>query len=829
MNNLQGINFDTKLNVDDLKFFAQVMEDAILSRTIINSGKYSGLDVSYGIIDQMDPKDLIDSDTTRPLLVVPSTIDPLRVNVNSGAVVCPNGSIVVLSESVSDFELSNSDVDDTVVLLLENEMIISGQTTVSKFGTAAKSRYTQSEDKLRSFLLSDYNNPSLFPPSRKENVVVIAVIRVASTTELLLDYTSNTYSFNRPWFSLVDSQHRAFKGSGEATARNPHGTTFNDLSTGSIPFYSQIYNKGAVFSRDGDIKGRSGYACVETIDPSAIKNDSTGNVTSISRFGGIDAKYIELSNFPTSIGSAHLNTHKSLAVSFDWIKGTKIVVIPDSEVFSTPISIYYNRVNALEIPNFINGNKFSLNQVDLDNEFIVSGGLSFSNLPNTEIEFDGSGPIARKYKVFLNDNGDLIKFPQILQNVLPLDSIGSEFKNLEVNQFGPAQLSIGLVDAIEGSNLNVTIRIFGTNEQGVVITEDLKFDSSWTSYTLPSTEDIYNLVKTKNVFTSLTGYQVIERVSDGNSSKIIIYAEIESGTATRLNSLALVADVDWDGVSIGNIRDKRDIIPFFDGYKYKYGAAASLFDNSNLDYILTEEYNAPKYQDVTPDTQAATAAKTKINFTDDISSGDTIQLSPSKTIAAVTGTPNRSIGQFKIGTASETRNDALLTIQDINFDSGYTVVSNGTTSLDITSKTLGTRGNKTVTINTTIPQAITKDGNATGGYDSFGEIVVPHHCDRLSSIVPSLSTYDVSNIKNRYMSRAIPIDYKSIVKILIHGIITPYSGVQIRYRIASDDILFGQWIPLNVNSPLITITSTNITKIQIELFGECDGFSIFEG
>ena len=219
----------------------------------------------FVIIDQIDPKDLVETDTTRPLIVRVSDVDALRITVNSGAVVCPNGTICNLTSQVSDFELARTNIDDVLVVFLENEIIAGGESRLSKYQVAAKTRYTQSTELLRSALLVDYNNSSLFPSTRKENIVVLAIVKVVSGisgTELLLDYTNSIYPFNRPWFSTVDVEHRSSKGSGLVTARNPHGTTFNDLSTGEIPFYSQISGIGSILAKDVDLKGRAGYACV---------------------------------------------------------------------------------------------------------------------------------------------------------------------------------------------------------------------------------------------------------------------------------------------------------------------------------------------------------------------------------------------------------------------------------------------------------------------------------------------------------------------------------------------------------------------------------------
>ncbi len=837
--NLQGINYDTKLNIDDFKFESDSRENDLLERSKLGFGEYTGIEARYGIVDQLDPKDLVDTDVTRPLLVRISEVDILRITVNPGVVICPNGTICNLTSQVTDFQLARTNIDDVLVVFLENEIVAGGESRLSKYQVAAKTRYTQSTELLRSALLTDYNNSSLFSLTRKQNIVVIAIVKVVSGlsgTELLIDYTNNIYPFNRPWFSIVDVEHRNSKGSGLITARNPHGTTFNDLSTGEIPFYSQISGVGSILAKDIDLKGRAGYACVEQIDISRYQTDPDGTITGESRFGGMGAKYFLLANYPTSVSSMHVADHKSRSIAFDWIKGTKIIVLQPTEITDTSSTtyststIYYNRVNALEIPQFINGNKITFGQANVENEFIVAGGLSYGTLPNTTVEFEGTGPIARKFKVYLNDTGDLIKFPQILQNTLLLDSIGGDYVSLEVNQFGPAQLSIALADAVSSANLKVTIRVFGTNTSDVVISEDLTFDSTWINTILPNVENLQNILKTENVFNTITGFQVIERTSDGAASKIIIYAEVESGTAARLNDLALVASVDWDGLSLGNVRDGRYIRTYYPGYTTKYEGAASLQLIGSYNFLLTEEYASPRYNEVVPADQDGTAASTFVSFSDDVSNGDTLDLGNSKILTAVAGSPNRPLGEFQRGNASQSRDDIISTINNIAFDSGFTATADTASNrMKLTRNLIGNAGNTTVTSTTTITGAIAVEGSAVGGYDAFGEVVIPHHSDELNSVIPSPSVYDVSYIRNRYMSRAIPIKLKQTLQVLLHGVKAPYDKVQLRYRMSNEKVDWSPWQVATLTGPMFTVSSaSNITKIQVQVFGKFDGFSLYE-
>lgn len=841
--NLPDLNYKTHLSIDDFQEQSDVNEKNLLDRFKISFGNLSGVDPRFGVIDQIDPNNLVETDTNRPLLVSRSTVDNLRVSVSVGAVVCPNGTIVQLSSAVFDTQLARTNLDDVVVVFLENEIIPYGESRVSKYNVPGQVRTIQNPDSLRSALLSEYNNSSIFSSARKENVVVIAVIKVVSSSttisglDLSIDYSNVTYSFNRPWFSIVDSEHRSSKGSGLVSPTNPHGNSINDFSTGAVPFYAQFLPYGKIVAKDYDIKGRSGYACIETISPFSILTDSDGSITSGSYFGGVaGTKYIHLAAYPASVNSFHLVSHKSRAIAFDWIVGTNIVVVPLPDVFTEDASIYYTRVHAVEPSIAVLGNRITFDSIDDTREIAVAGGLGVSTIATNYIDFEGSGPVARDYKVYLSSSSEFLKFPQVLQNTILLDSIGTQFVSLDVNQYGPAQLSIALVNAVSSVNLKVTVRIYGTNTQNAVITEDLTFDSSWQAIVLPAVEDLTNLRKTSNTFNKITGYQVIERVSDGASSKILIYAEIESGVADSLNDLLKVTDVSWDGISASKIRDCREFEAFLPGYINKYVANGNnlAISNSNRN-VVNEDFSCPIFNDVIAGSSNYTYAKSSLTFSDNVTVGDTVTITyfdtitnatNTHTLVATSGTPNRTIGEFKIGTASDTRDDFALTLTNVIFNPGFTATANSSNKLDIVRTLEGVRGNSTIAIVTTVTQAITKDSEVVGGYDKYSEAIFPQHRSVLDTKVLPNTEYDTTNVRDRYLSRAIPVKHVNTLKVVVYGAV----NYQLRYRIANDLLDFTKWTTLTQTANCThIINSTNITKVQFEIFGKCSGYSLLEG
>lgn len=349
MQTLPGLNFDSKLSVDDLSFFQEQVEKAILDRAKAMDGQFALGVGKYGICDSLNPREIVSSDIYRPLLVSKSANFETRVNATSGFALTRNCAVVHLASSVEDFDLGSVSINDVVVIFLENEIVDGPPVRLTRYNTLQATRKVQSTDILRSAKLIDWNNASLFSPPRKDNIVVLAVVTVVGSStvsgqkDLKFDYTNAVYPFNRPWFSAVDVEHRSYLGSGTPTAQNPHGTSFNDLVSAGLTFYDQMLPIGQVQSRDDDLPGLCGTFCTETVPPSRImKDNSLGTVTGSSRFGGPFASYFVLSKYPNAVTAFYFSSNKGRSVGFDWIPQTRVVVIPVPENLNYYVAVTGN-------------------------------------------------------------------------------------------------------------------------------------------------------------------------------------------------------------------------------------------------------------------------------------------------------------------------------------------------------------------------------------------------------------------------------------------------------------------------------------------------------
>lgn len=843
--NLPGLNYDSKLGVDDLAFAAEETEKAILERLRVVFGADSLSTPRHGIVDAIDPKDLVSDETTRPLNVYPSTNDPLKVNISTGVVVTPNGAMVRNTALIEDFELVRTNANDIIVVYIQNSIIDSDPVRKTRFNVDQKVRRIQDPNIIGTALLSDFNNAVLFTPEVIDNLVVLAVITVVeitSGTSLQFDYTNTTYSYNRPWFSPVDVEHRSFIGSGTPTVNNPHGLSFNDLVSGNLTVYDQLLQTGLIQGRDDDVKGVPGTLCSETISTSRILTDTTGAVTANSRYGGVGASYIVLSRYPVQITGFYLSSHKGRAIAWDHIEGSKIIVLPGPETFTSEATIHYTEVFALEPPAQILSNTLTFTQPNTEKELVYTGGLALSELTNQFIEFDGSGPYPKNYTIFVRPDGTLLRTPEPLGTTTLLEDIGTALTPVTGTFFGPAKIKIGLADANAVSSMAISIRIYGLNVDGNAISEDVAFDgNTWVSVSVPGVETEGQFIQTDNVFTEVTEIQVLSRTDDGPNSKIRLFAEIESETAQDLNTLARVAEVFWDGLAISDLKDSRQIVKQIPPPNHRYEAAAELSGLGGTSELLTfsDDFACPKLRDTTQGTQTAIAGTFQITVNNYIliQAGDSILLPTGKTLVAiVTGSPNRAVGQYLANTSNEdTRDDMILTVNDATFDSGFVGSANAAADniVDMTAETLGAQGNGSTSEPVEgNPTAILLSGDVSGGIDTFGETYTLRHKDYVDSTIPSTGTYEVSDIRERYLSVAMPIDNVLTVRVVLHGVPIPKDStkVQLRARVAiGSNVEWQPWEVITGNGANFTITKASaITKIQLEIFGKASGFSLYE-
>lgn len=835
---ISGLNYEGRLSADDWEFQSNEVEKEILNTRLLASGFNNQGFIRYGVVDNLDPLTSVPSDSTRPLVVSPSTSNVLHIDVTSGICIQPSGALARLDQTL-DLPLARTSIGDILVVFVETELIDSLPSSLNRYNDLPIKKRKKSTHKVKSALITSFLDASVFNVQRKENITVLAVVSVAQTlsgVSLLIDMSQTAYAFNRPWYSIVDSEHRSFLGSGFSTPKNPHGTTLNDLSAGSIPFYTQIAQTGLVLSLDFMSKGLPGKLCAETISPSRILVDVSGSITALSPFGGVGSKYINLASYPTVFSSMYAG-HKSNPVAADWIQGTRIVVLGLYET-TTEMTAIYSQASAGLPPSSVLSNTLVSGQPIDGVELIFSGGTSLTTISNPNANFEGSGPIPRKYTTFVTDIGTILKVPEQVRTPILLDSIGTSVFPISYSPLDPTNISIGLADASSALSMQISIKVSGILADGSAADEVLSFSAGdWISVPIGggSLEDQKQIRVTSNLFASLTSIQAISRIDDGPASKILIWGEYLPGSSSKVNSYAALWDVFWDGTAIHKVLDVRLCKPAFFIEPNRYSSAAELvaFTSGSTRFYLSEDLTNPIHKYTVLGTQTSTKASfsVKVNSLSLVTAGDqfVIGSSPAKTLTAITtGTPNRTLGEFKAAVSETvTVADIAATLNFAGFSSGIvaTVSTSDQTKIDCEVQLSGSRGNynnSSVQVN---PSAISFS-NSTGGNDTFWESSVPRQNTQLNSnYVPSPSTYEVFNQVNYYLSKAILLGNTSEITLLLHGI-SPLTQVRMRVAAGSSST----WLPWEVMS----ITNNNVekslsgmNKMQVAIFGKVSGYSVF--
>jgi len=272
---MEQINFSAKLVTNDLSTMQDTINTELLQRLKLVIGSYRSAGARYGIVSETNP---VGVDTTSLPFAVISSSTELKVNVSSGIIVTNDGEIAISSDS-TDLALAD-DTEGVVNLVIAEYKLIDSDPRPATFEESIIYAQKTLDTVVKVITLSNYNNISVFPLTRKNNSVVLAAVQVYKNEnqdlKLNIDTTQTIYSFIRPWFSPIDIEHRSKTGTGSITEKNPHGLSFADLSTGNLSIYSQLLSHGVIVSRDDCVKNVAGCSFTETFETTSIFEDTTG-------------------------------------------------------------------------------------------------------------------------------------------------------------------------------------------------------------------------------------------------------------------------------------------------------------------------------------------------------------------------------------------------------------------------------------------------------------------------------------------------------------------------------------------------------------------------
>jgi hypothetical protein len=569
---IPSLNFDTPIGIEDLEFgIADVLTDELCYRYQIAMQYVQSGGPRYGIVDDLDPASVTTA-STRPFAIKENDNSILTIDCQPGVAVTKTGHIIVLTTLQEALTLADTTNSVENVVFVEYETVEDSDYNVeTRYGNVASKRSVRPADSLlvQIVTLDDFQDTSIFSTARLNEVVVLGVVTPSGTappaaaTELSFDLAQSNYSWNRPWFSIVDIEHRNELGTGASAT--PHNLGLSDLSQGDLTLYQQMLNHGIVISRDLDIPGCPGKRCYDNIPYASIQLDSSGDVT-----GLVGYYFAYLQDFPIRIVGAFSNADPTNSIAVRVIPHSNILVIATGDVSTLDpqgLTVRYTSASACKPPIEVVLNDEMQVGTPESHELVVSGGKGFNTLNQDTYSFGASGPIPKNFNVYCDGDGDLYVSPQIVLCYTKLDDIGTSIHDLDtVTLRGLAPARIGLT--IGGGaypSLDIQIKVTGKDKDDLTVNETLTFDTSWTQ---PATgpgerETATNFQITTQLYRSIDSIQVTNRVGDAASSAVIVYADVapdtEEGVFDEVNDMLAVAHVIWNGISVDQIRDARAV------------------------------------------------------------------------------------------------------------------------------------------------------------------------------------------------------------------------------------------------------------------------------
>lgn len=873
-NILGGLNYDATLSAEDYTANRDLLEAEILTRFLLSTGYPPGTAPATGIADLIDPSAISASETTRPYLVTVSTLDPLQIAVNPGVAVTPTGA-VIQSSLVFSMLLARTQANDINIVFVENTIIPGGSQLLNDYQESLNSQDVQGPSTPSCALIGDWNNVSLFPPSRKNNIVVLAVVSVLSTSggglSLQIDMTRNTYAFNRPWFTIMDLQHRSQIGSGTVTPTNPHATTLNDLSTaGNVALFQGLVDTGMVVSRDRTIAKMVGAMyCSEQITLSRIQvDDKNGSVTSRSIYGGPYAHFCLLAAFPTRLGSLYATATPANSIACDLIEGTNILVFAPEETAQT-MTVEYTQSQALMPPVSVSTTLLTFS-TPITDEILVAGGNTIVTVPDPTLDMVGSGPFPRRYSVYCLGNASLMCYPQILFPATNLNSFGTAAQTLQTPIMYPARIRVGITQASTAPQMSISVTLSGLDVTGAPLNETLTISTAtgYVDEALGSTnyDSDKQQVVSQNIFATLTSF-VVNRVTDptsgtpydGTMTVIQVWADSEPSTSPELNDALKIVNIGWNGQGISLIEDARVISKgFFRPNQIALSGNMALDPGKLLatgcprpqaSLLFSEDFEDLRFFD------SARGFVGPINATGSITlsnllltPGDLITLRPQRgsasaqvlTFRSPTYVGQAAPGDVQIGTDVPTTLGNILAAIQKSFSTSFLATSaSGTINLT-TQDLIGAAGNIPITTSNT-QGALTLVGSQAG-FDAIGECYLDRAVIGLKSVkVPASTLLNPTgySYRSRYRSRAFALaggigQTQFAIEILQEAVYLPGS-VRIRgATLGAPD----QWLPWQL-ATVSTVAATGVKgvylstftqpvyKIQVEYYGRARGCSVF--
>ena len=515
----EGLTFNTLVGFDDIQQqFQLVLDKQRETMVLIMNG-------NYGIISDYDS-----SDSLSPLF---PTLSDSSLYFTEGNAVTENGDVVKLDS----FTKQLGSFTEDIALLYVYQMVGSTEKRVSNNGNPT-SVWFELQDISKSLMFVKCSEYYSLSSEVRSNSICLCVLK-NDEDGISLDVGQTTYSFNRPWFSPCDIEHRNELGTGDSSV--PHSIGLNDLTSGSLTLYDQLLSRGIIVSKDIGISGVPGK--LYKLDVYASDVETTGVYAGKS--------LIELDVYPNAIGSVFDSDGNNLQATL--VNGTNLIVLDNYT--SKKITVHFTVTETLLPPSTKSISEELTFGSQSSNDVAITQGLQTEVL-DPSVSFADCGTIARGYEVVFGSNGEIHKEPEVVNYSSLLSTVVNKIYNQEFSI--PVNVQIALQNAqvaVSGVNtVNVSIVVTGELE-GASITETINFTNDTYEDNLTDTENPASMLATENYFDKLISISLSDGGIYSSSCTCMIYAQTKRAVDRRLR----LAAIEWNGEVISSIRDIRPI------------------------------------------------------------------------------------------------------------------------------------------------------------------------------------------------------------------------------------------------------------------------------
>jgi len=485
----------------------------------------------------------IDNDEA-PCAVSINSQDATAINVGSGTVVFANGEYVDIEVDAISANAIDITITDGQVVRLEYGEVAAGDPEGNPYSGYAAPPKVRKKTAPEMLVVETTTAFNAQPSSVVNNSIVLGVVRVVDGV-LTTDNGRDSYSFSRPWFSPIDTEHRSQVGTGLSTPTNPHATSLSDLTVGQYTAWQALVGSpSCVLARPVSFGRIPGILCEETIPSGSFALDSTGLVTGVP-----GSLYAPLGFWPDRLMGCFVASSGNEVSA--WIpKGRNVIAISDPTEFAAAVNVdvYYTKVQAGALPGSLAGLTSLTVSDPTSDEIIVAGGNFYTELTEGTVSFADVGLVPMKFDILVDSTGRVYKNPDCLFCNTRLETLGSTAQPFTIQPRAPSRLRVAISNYNAGYT-EVRLLVSGTDTTGAAISEVVVFTGPGPVPQTSFSEVAAQRLFTANVFASVGQLQVQVRNGDGANTTVTVFAEA-SPEQPELQDDLLLASVQWTGSEV---------------------------------------------------------------------------------------------------------------------------------------------------------------------------------------------------------------------------------------------------------------------------------------